>query len=103
MCIRDSPYLSELHCVDDEPVCGTLDLSDHYFEYLKLSKDDLRVLIHQEIVNHYKEESWDSSAVSQQQQDADDASRKAALPKTQQQQQPTQQQQAVRKGRRKSF
>jgi len=47
------PYLEELHCEEDEPVCDTLDPKDFYFEYLKLSKDDLRVLIEQEIVNHY--------------------------------------------------
>jgi len=47
------PYLEELHCEEDEPICDTLDQKDFYFEYLKLTKDDLRVLIEQEIVNHY--------------------------------------------------
>jgi mitogen-activated protein kinase 1/3 len=48
------PYLEELHCEEDEPVCTNMDLTDFYFEYLKCTKEDLRVLIHQEIVNHYK-------------------------------------------------
>ena len=53
------PYLADLHCEDDEPVCTHMDLTDFYFEYLKVTKDDLRTLIHQEIVNHYKEETID--------------------------------------------
>jgi serine/threonine protein kinase len=52
------PYLAELHCLDDEPVCTTMDFTDFYFEYLKCTRDDLRVLIHQEIVNHYREETF---------------------------------------------
>jgi hypothetical protein len=36
-----------------------MDTSEFYFEYLKTSKDDLRVLIHQEIVNHYDEDDWE--------------------------------------------
>jgi len=47
------PYLEELHCEEDEPICETLDPKDFYFEYLKLTKEDLRVLIEQEIVNNY--------------------------------------------------
>ena len=41
------PYLADLHCEDDEPVCNQMDFTDFYFEYLKLTKEDLRVLIHQ--------------------------------------------------------
>lgn len=41
------PYLEELHCEEDEPVCTHMDLTEFYFEYLKLTKEDLRVLIHQ--------------------------------------------------------
>jgi len=53
------PYLEELHCEEDEPVCDTLDVNDFYFEYLKTTKDDLRTLIYQEIVEHYKEETFE--------------------------------------------
>lgn len=53
------PYLEELHCEEDEPVCERFDFSDFYFEYVRTTKDDLRVLIHQEIVNHYKEETFE--------------------------------------------
>jgi len=55
------PYLEELHCEEDEPVCDTLDVMDFYFEYLKLSKDDLRVLIEQEIVNHYDVDYYEAT------------------------------------------
>jgi mitogen-activated protein kinase 1/3 len=55
------PYLEELHCEDDEPVCDTFDFQDFYFEYLKTTKDDLRSLIYQEIVNNYKEETYESA------------------------------------------
>ena len=54
------PYLEELHCEEDEPICDRFDFSDFYFEYVRTTKDDLRVLIHQEIVNHYKEETFES-------------------------------------------
>jgi len=54
------PYLEELHCEEDEPICDTLDPMDFYFEYLKLSKDDLRVLIEQEIVNHYEVDLYEA-------------------------------------------
>ena len=54
------PYLEELHCEEDEPVCDRFDFSDFYFEYVRTTKDDLRVLIHQEIVNHYREETFES-------------------------------------------
>ena len=54
------PYLEELHCEEDEPVCDRFDFSDFYFEYVRTTKEDLRVLIHQEIVNHYKEETFES-------------------------------------------
>lgn len=50
------PYLEELHCEEDEPICTSFDELDFYFEYLKLTKEDLRVLIHQEVVNHYRED-----------------------------------------------
>jgi len=53
------PYLSELHCEEDEPICDTFDHQDFYFEYLKTTKEDLRVLIHQEVVNHYKEDPFE--------------------------------------------
>lgn len=53
------PYLEELHCEEDEPICDVLDPVDFEFEYLKLSKDELRGLIHQEIVNNYKEEDFE--------------------------------------------
>jgi len=41
------PYLEELHCEEDEPICEGLDFNDFYFEYVKTSKDDLRALIHE--------------------------------------------------------
>ena len=53
------PYLADLHCDDDEPVCSSMDYSDFYWEYLRVTRDDLRTLIHQEIVNHYKEEIFE--------------------------------------------
>lgn len=53
------PYLDQLHCEEDEPVCENFDLQDFYFEYLKTTKEDLRMLIYQEIVNNYKEETWE--------------------------------------------
>lgn len=53
------PYLEELHCEEDEPVCDNFDMTDFYFEYVRMSKEDLRVLIHQEIVNHYREETFE--------------------------------------------
>jgi mitogen-activated protein kinase 1/3 len=101
------PYLSDLHCEDDEPVCTHMDLCDFYFEYLRCSKDDLRVLIHQEIVNHYPEEAFD--AVPAQAEggggggplDQFNAQMLKSLPKHQQAQQLPPQQ--PRKGRRKSF
>jgi len=56
------PYLEELHCEEDEPICTHLDPSEFYFEYLKLTKEDLRLLIHQEIVTHYREDLFEFSA-----------------------------------------
>ena len=56
------PYLAELHCVEDEPSCTNFDLAPHYFEYLDTSKEDLRYLIHKEIVEHYPEERFDITA-----------------------------------------
>jgi len=53
------PYLEELHCEEDEPICETFDYQDFYFEYLRTTKEDLRVLIHQEIVNNYKEDDYE--------------------------------------------
>jgi mitogen-activated protein kinase 1/3 len=50
------PYLGELHCEDDEPTCKHMDFTDFYFEYLKLTKEDLRVLIHQGKENKKKKE-----------------------------------------------
>ena len=32
------PYLDELHCEEDEPVCANFDYSDYYWEYLKTTK-----------------------------------------------------------------
>jgi mitogen-activated protein kinase 1/3 len=55
------PYLEELHCEEDEPVCENFEPSDFFFEFVRTTKDDLRVLIHQEIVNHYKEETFESN------------------------------------------
>jgi len=52
------PYLQELHCEDDEPICEHFDNTEFYFEYLPLSKEDLRVLIEQEIVNNYPEDTF---------------------------------------------
>lgn len=53
------PYLEELHCEDDEPINDTFDAHEFYYEYLKTTKDDLRILIHQEVVNHYKEDTYE--------------------------------------------
>jgi mitogen-activated protein kinase 1/3 len=53
------PYLEELHCEEDEPVCDTLDLQEFYFEYLKTTKDDLRLMIYEEIIKHYKEDTFE--------------------------------------------
>lgn len=53
------PYLDELHCEEDEPTCEHFDLSDFFFEYVRMTKDDLRLLIHQEIVTHYREETFE--------------------------------------------
>jgi len=53
------PYLEELHCEEDEPVCDNFDPQEFYFEYLKTNTKDLRVLIHQEIVNNYKEDDYE--------------------------------------------
>ena len=32
------PYLDELHCEEDEPVCANFDYSDYYWEYFRTSK-----------------------------------------------------------------
>lgn len=53
------PYLSVLHCEDDEPVCRNFDVSEHFFEHIKLTKEDLRWLTHREIVDHYAADSFD--------------------------------------------
>ncbi len=50
---------AELHCEEDEPVCENFDHNDFYFEYLRTTTKDLRVLIHQEIVNNYKEDEYE--------------------------------------------
>jgi hypothetical protein len=44
---------------EDEPSCQNYDYSDHYYEYLNLSKENLRYLIHDEIARHYPEENFD--------------------------------------------
>ncbi len=36
------PYLEELHCEEDEPVCEVFNFEDFYFEYLPTTKEDLR-------------------------------------------------------------
>lgn len=36
------PYLAELHCEEDEPVCTQFDMQEFAFEYIKCSKEDLR-------------------------------------------------------------
>jgi len=54
------PYLEELHCEEDEPGCDGFDFNDFYFEYVKTSKDDLKALIHEEIVSNYKEDSFEA-------------------------------------------
>jgi len=53
------PYLEELHCEDDEPVCDHFNYEDFYFEYLPTTKDDLRTLIYDEIANHYEEDDYE--------------------------------------------
>jgi mitogen-activated protein kinase 1/3 len=87
------PYLEELHCEEDEPTCDTLDPADFYFEFLKTTKDDLRLLIYQEVINNHKEDTWEPS------EPVDNFSSTVikSLPKQQQQQQ------AGRRRRRKSF
>jgi len=91
------PYLADLHCEEDEPVCTHLDFCDFYFEYLKVNKDDLRVLIHQEIVNHYPEETFDTDAANSS-GDGDHFNAQQLLKTL-----PKQPQQQQRRGRRKSF
>jgi len=54
-----SSGLATHNCSDDEPACTNFPYSDFAWEYSKLSKDDLRFLIHQEIVRHYAEERFD--------------------------------------------
>jgi mitogen-activated protein kinase 1/3 len=56
------PYLEELHCEEDEPVCETFDPFAFYWEYLKLTKEDLRVLIEEEIVMHYELDTYESKS-----------------------------------------
>lgn len=36
------PYLEELHCEEDEPVCDTLKYDEFFFEYFQTTKEDLR-------------------------------------------------------------
>jgi len=57
------PYLEELHCEEDEPICDTFDASAFYWEYLKLTKEDLRVLIEEEIVSHYELDLYESKSL----------------------------------------
>lgn len=52
-------YLEELHCEDDEPICENFNYEDFAFEYLPTSKDDLRALIYDEIVNNYEEDDFE--------------------------------------------
>lgn len=62
-CARFSHLPSLQHCEDDEPSCTTFDAGEYYWEYLKgVTKDDLRYLIHEEIVTHYAEEQFDPNS-----------------------------------------
>jgi serine/threonine protein kinase len=53
------PYLEELHCEDDEPVCSTMQLEEFYYEYYPTTKDDLRALIRNELVRNYAEDDYE--------------------------------------------
>eukprot|EP00457_Paulinella_chromatophora_P004564 gb/GEZN01004576.1/.p1 GENE.gb/GEZN01004576.1/~~gb/GEZN01004576.1/.p1 ORF type:complete len:500 (+),score=60.29 gb/GEZN01004576.1/:134-1501(+) len=46
-------YLAELHCEEDEPVCTHFKPQDFYWEYLRLTKDDLRHLMTREAIMYY--------------------------------------------------
>jgi hypothetical protein len=67
-------------CPFVQPICDSLDLHDFYFEYLQTTKDDLRctscslplysdallhfvwlfsVLIYEEVIKHYKEDTFE--------------------------------------------
>jgi mitogen-activated protein kinase 1/3 len=59
------PYLEELHCEEDEPAAENFDVSDFYFEYVRTTKEDLKVLITQEILNNYVEEQWQPPQLQQ--------------------------------------
>jgi hypothetical protein len=52
------------NCDDDEPSCVNFPYADFAWEYTKCSKDDLRFLIHQEIVRHYPEERFDPNSAA---------------------------------------
>jgi mitogen-activated protein kinase 1/3 len=57
------PFLDELHCADDEPSCINFPYGDFAWEYGRgISKDDLRYLIHEEIIKHYPEQPFDSNS-----------------------------------------
>jgi serine/threonine protein kinase len=60
------PYLEELHCEEDEPICETFKPFEFYWEYLRLTKEDLRVLIEQEIVGHYELDLYEAKAAPKQ-------------------------------------
>jgi len=53
------PYLEELHCEDDEPICERFNYDDFHFEYLPTTKEDLRTLIYDEVTNHYEEDDYE--------------------------------------------
>jgi len=52
------PYLEELHCVEDEPLCDTLDPTEFFFDHVRLPKEELKNLITREILNNYKEDTY---------------------------------------------
>lgn len=52
------PYLSELHFEEDEPTCDSLDMQDFYFDYFKTSKKEMKILILQEILCNYPEDTF---------------------------------------------
>jgi len=58
------PYLQELHLEAEEPVCTTLDPAEFNFELKKLNREDLKVLVHKEIVTNYPRDEYSQTLSS---------------------------------------
>lgn len=55
------PYLEELHCEEDEPVCENFAYDEFLFEFASPTKQDLRELIYDELVTHYPPDDYETS------------------------------------------